>query len=216
MAEAAMNESAASPLKLLLSLLLVLAPAACGKVEEPPLAGAAIGGPFTLVDQNGRAVVDRDFAGRYRIVYFGYTHCPDVCPTDLATISQALTLFEKQDAARAAKVQPLFITVDPARDTPATLKEYLRAFHPRLLGLTGNAAQIADAERKFVVYARKGDVQPGGGYAMDHSRQIVLQGPKGQPLALLPDDQGPQAMAAELAKWVTRPPRPSGRSRWRR
>ena len=197
-----MNESAAFPLKLLLLLLLAFAPAACGKAPAPPLAGAAIGGPFTLVDQNGRTVADRDFAGRYRIVYFGYTHCPDVCPTDLATISQALRLFEKQDAARAAKVQPIFITVDPARDTPAALKEYLRAFHPRLLGLTGSAAQIADAEKKFVVYAAKGEVQPGGGYAMDHSRQIVLQGPKGEPLALLADDQGPQAMAAELAKWV--------------
>jgi len=197
-----MNESALSLPKLLLSLMLALAPIACGKAPAPPLAGAAIGEPFTLVDQNGRAVSDRDFAGRYRIVYFGYTHCPDVCPTDLATISQALTLFEKQDPARAAKVQPIFITVDPARDTPAALKEYLRAFHPRLLGLTGSAAQIATAEKAFVVYAAKGDVQPGGGYAMDHSRQIVLQGPKGEPLALLADDAGPQAMAAELAKWV--------------
>src|SRR3954470_996611 len=202
MAEAAMNESAPSPLKMLISLLLALAPIACGKAPDPPLAGAAIGGPFTLVDQNGRTVSDRDFAGRYRIVYFGYTHCPDVCPTDLATISQALTLFEKQDAARAAKVQPLFITVDPARDTPATLKEYLRAFHPRLVGLTGSAAQIADAEKKFVVYARKGDVQPGGGYAMAHGRKLVLRGPRGEPLALLADDRGPQAMAAELARWV--------------
>src|SRR3954462_12781743 len=142
MAEAAMNESATSPLKMLISLLLALAPVACGKAPAPPLAGAAIGGPFTLVDQNGRTVSDHDFAGRYRIVYFGYTHCPDVCPTDLATISQALSLFEKQDAALAARAQPLFITVDPERDTPAALKEYLRAFHPRLLGLTGNAAQI--------------------------------------------------------------------------
>ena len=197
-----MNESAISPGKMLLALLLALAPAACGKAPEPPLAGAAIGGPFTLVDQNGRKVSDRDFAGKYRIVYFGYTHCPDVCPTDLATISQALKLFEKQDPARAARVQPLFVTVDPERDTPAALKEYLRAFHPRLIGLTGTPAQIADAEKNFVVYARKGDVQPGGGYAMDHSRQIVLQGPMGEPLALMPDDQGPQAMAAELTKWV--------------
>jgi protein SCO1/2 len=202
MAEAAMNESAASLPKLLLSLLIALAPVACDKAPEPPLAGAGIGGPFTLTDQNGRTVSDKDFAGRYRIVYFGYTHCPDVCPTDLATIGQALKLFEKQDPARAAKVQPLFVTVDPARDTPAALKEYLRAFHPRLIGLTGSAAQVADAEKKFVVYAAKGDVQPGGGYAMDHSRQIVLQGPKGEPLALLKDDEGPQAMAAELAKWV--------------
>jgi protein SCO1/2 len=202
MAEGTMNERA-KKLALLTSLLLLAAPpAACGKAEEPPLAGAAIGGPFTLVDQNGRTVSDKDFAGKYRIVYFGYTHCPDVCPTDLATISQALSSFEKSDPKRAARVQPIFITVDPERDTPAVLKEYLRAFHPRLLGLSGSPARIADAEKKFVVYARKGDVQPGGGYAMDHSRQIVLQDPDGKPLALLADDQGPQAMTAELARWV--------------
>jgi protein SCO1/2 len=197
-----MNESARSPLKLLLSLLLAAQAAACGKAEEPPLAGAAIGGPFALTDQNGRRVSDADFAGRYRIVYFGYSHCPDVCPTDLATISQALAGFEKSDPKRAARVQPIFVTIDPERDTPAELKLYLANFHPRLIGLTGSPAQIADAEKKFVAYARKGPVQPGGGYAMDHSRQIVLQGPKGEPLALLPDDRGPQAMLAELERWV--------------
>jgi protein SCO1/2 len=201
MAEAAMNESI-KPLTFLLSLLLMTGVVSCGKKEEPPLAGAAIGGPFTLVDQNGRKVSDRDFAGRYRIVYFGYTHCPDVCPTDLATISQALSLFEKKDPARAARVQPIFVTVDPQRDTPDEMKRYLVAFHPRFLGLTGSPAQIADAEKKFVVYSQKGDVQPGGGYAMDHSRQILLQGSKGESLALLADDQGPQAMAAELEHWV--------------
>src|ERR1700684_2318953 len=96
MAEAAMNESV-KPLTFLLSLLLVLPAVSCGREEPPPLAGAAVGGPFTLVDQNGRTVTDKDFAGRYRIVYFGYTHCPDVCPADLATISQALSLFEKRE-----------------------------------------------------------------------------------------------------------------------
>jgi protein SCO1/2 len=196
-----MNESA-KPLSFLLSLLLVVPAVSCGRSEPPPLQDAAIGGAFTLVDQNGRTVRDSDFSGKYRIVYFGYTHCPDVCPTDLATISQALALFGKSDPARAARVQPIFVTVDPQRDTPAALKNYLAAFSPRLIGLTGSPAQIADAEKKFVVYARKGDVQPGGGYAMDHSRQIVLQGPKGEPVALLPDDQGPKAMAAELARWV--------------
>jgi protein SCO1/2 len=197
-----MNEKARAPLMLLISLLLAAPLASCGRSEEPPLAGAAIGGPFTLVDQDGRTISDRDFAGRYRIVYFGYTHCPDVCPTDLATISQALSSFEKSDPKRAARVQPIFVTVDPERDTPAVMKEYLRPFHPRLLGLGGSPAQVADAEKKFAIYSRKGEVQPGGGYAMDHSRQIVLQGPKGEPLALLADDQGAKAMAAELAQWV--------------
>jgi protein SCO1/2 len=197
-----MNEKARAPLMLLISLLLAAPLASCGRSEEPPLAGAAIGGPFTLVDQDGRTISDRDFAGRYRIVYFGYTHCPDICPTDLATISQALSSFEKSDPKRAARVQPIFVTVDPERDTPAVMKEYLRPFHPRLLGLGGSPAQVADVEKKFAIYSRKGDVQPGGGYAMDHSRQIVLQGPKGEPLALLADDQGAKAMAAELAQWV--------------
>src|SRR3954471_20419105 len=119
MAGAAMNESAASPPKMLLALVLALAPIACGKAPEPPLAGAAIGGPNTLVDQNGRTVSDRDFAERYRIVYFGYTPCPAVCTTDPATISHALPLSKNQAAARAPGVQPIFITVDPARDTPA-------------------------------------------------------------------------------------------------
>lgn len=196
-----MNEHP-KPLAFLLSLLLVVPAASCGRSQTPPpLQGAAIGGSFTLTDQNGRTVRDTDFNGKYRIIYFGYTHCPDVCPTDLATISQAMDQFAKSDPARAARVQPLFITVDPQRDTPAELKTYLAAFSPHLIGLTGTPAQIADAEKKFVVYARKGDVQPGGGYAMDHSRQIILQGPKGEPLALLPED-GPKAMAAELAKWV--------------
>lgn len=197
-----MNESA-KKLTFLTALLILAAPlAACGRAEPPPLAGAAIGGPFTLVDQNGRKVSDKDFLGKYRIVYFGYTHCPDVCPTDLATISQALSLFEKQDPARAARVQPIFVTVDPQRDTSDQMKRYLVAFHPRFLGLTGSPAQVADAEKKFVVYSQKGDVRPGDGYAMDHSRQILLQGPKGESLALLADDQGPQAMAAELEHWV--------------
>ncbi|HEX5181902.1 MAG TPA: SCO family protein [Allosphingosinicella sp.] len=196
-----MNESV-KPLTFLLSLLLVVPAVSCGPSGPPPLQDAAIGGSFTLTDQNDHVVRDTDFAGKYRIVYFGYTHCPDVCPTDLATIAQALKSFGESDPARAARIAPIFITVDPQRDTPAEMKNYLAAFSPRLIGLTGTPAQIADVEKKFVVYARKGDVQPGGGYAMDHSRQIVLQGTKGEPLALLPDDEGPKAMAAELARWV--------------
>src|SRR3954452_5260516 len=118
--------------------LAALALAACSAGPgDPPLQGSRIGGPFALVDQDGRAATDRDFAGKYRIMYFGFTHCPDVCPTDLAAIGQALRRFEKSDPARAARVTPIFVSVDPARDTPAVLKEYVAAFHPRLVGLTG-------------------------------------------------------------------------------
>src|SRR4051794_35151973 len=122
-----MNQSAKPRVTLVLSLLLGLAPVACKPAATPPLEGAAIGGPFSLVDQNGRTVSDRDFAGKYRIVYFGYSHCPDVCPTDLQKIGEALDRFEKKDADRAGKIQPIFITVDPERDTPAALKPWVAA-----------------------------------------------------------------------------------------
>ena len=143
-----MNET--RPHRLRPILLLALALAACsGAAEEPPLKGAAIGGPFALTDQDGRSVTERDFAGRYRIMYFGFTHCPDVCPTDLAVIGQALRRFEKSDPARAARVTPIFVSVDPERDSPAVLKEYVAAFHPRLVGLTGTPRQVADAVKRY-------------------------------------------------------------------
>ena len=133
-----MNETLRSPLSLLLALLLALV-AACSPAgdQPPPLQGATMGGPFALTDQNGKTVRDTDFAGRYRLIYFGYTFCPDVCPVDLQSIGQALRAFEKAHPALAARVQPIFITVDPERDTPAVLKPYVAAFHPRLIGLTG-------------------------------------------------------------------------------
>jgi len=190
--------------KRLIALMLSLLLAACsGAPGEPPLSGARIGGPFVLTDQNGRTVRDGDFAGKYRIVYFGYTHCPDICPNDLAVIGQALRRTEKEAPARAAKIQPLFITVDPERDTPAVMKAYASAFHPRLLGLTGTPQQVAAAEKAYAVWSAKQPDQPGGGYAVDHSRMAVLMGPKGEPVALLPTDQGAEQVAAELAKWVS-------------
>ncbi|HEY0043124.1 MAG TPA: SCO family protein [Allosphingosinicella sp.] len=199
-----MNETAKSRILLLLSLLFGLALAACqaGGGEEPPLKGAAMGGPFTLTDHNGRPVTDKDFAGKYRIVYFGFTHCPDVCPTDLLQLAQAMKKFEAQDPARAARVQPLFITTDPERDTPAVMKKYSLAFHPRILGLTGTPEQIAAVAKGYAVYYSKGEAQPGGGYSVDHSRILLLSGPDGEPIALLPHDEGPEAIAKELDRWV--------------
>jgi len=179
----------------------VLAFACSRPVDEPPLAGARLGGPFTLVDQNGHTVRDTDFSGRYRLVYFGFSFCPDVCPTDLQVIGQGMRLFEKRAPDRASRVQPIFITVDPRRDTPAVLKSYVAAFYPRLIGLTGTQAQIDAVRKEFAIYAAERPTE-GGGYTMDHSRQATLFGPHGEPIAILSQDQGPQALADDLDRWV--------------
>ena len=198
-----MNETRSSRLRPILCLSLFAALAACsGAPEESPLKGAAIGGPFALTNQDGRPVTDRDFAGRYRIMYFGFTHCPDICPTDLAVIGQALRRFEKSDPARAARVAPIFVSVDPERDTPAVLKEYVAAFHPRLIGVTGTPRQVADAIKRYGAYGEKGDPSAGGGYDVNHSRLAMLIGPAGEPIALLPYDKGAEAVADELDRWV--------------
>ena len=197
-----MNESSKPRPRAIPVLLAALALAACSASEEPPLKGAAIGGPFTLTDQDGRPASDRDYAGRYRIMYFGFTHCPDVCPTDLAVIGQALRRFEKSDPKRAARVVPIFVSVDPERDTPAVLKDYVAAFHPRLVGLTGTPAQLADATRRYGAYAAKEPPDRGGGYNVNHSRVAELIGPAGEPIALLPYEKGAEAVAAELDRWV--------------
>lgn len=195
-------------MKLPLALLLPLAIAACGSqpspgAARPPLAGAAIGGPFALVDGNGRPTTERRFAGRYRIVYFGYTFCPDVCPTDVQVIGAALREVERSDPAKGAKVVPIFITVDPERDTPAVVRQFVAAFHPRMVGLTGTPDQIARVAREYAVYSAKGATQPGGGYLMNHSRQAYLMDPDGKPMALLPTEEGADAVAAEIRRWVS-------------
>jgi protein SCO1/2 len=189
--------------RLIFPLLGALLVAGCSDRREPPLHGARIGGPFTLTAQDGRSVSDTDFAGRYRLIYFGYSYCPDVCPTDLLTIGQGLTQFEKADPVRAARVQPIFITIDPERDTPAVLKDYAAAFHPRLIGLSGPSATIAEvAQRYGIFYTRQPQAKGASGYLMDHNRQAVLFGPRGEPIALLPQDEGAKAVAAALEQWV--------------
>jgi len=177
-------------------------PAAKQPDQPPPLAGAKIGGAFSLIDQNGKPVTDRDFAGRYRIMYFGYTFCPDVCPTDMQVVGAALSQLDKDAPALAARVVPIFVTIDPARDTPAVLKQFVAAFHPRMIGLTGSPAAIDAVAKEFAVYHAKGDPAPGGGYLMQHSSQTYLMDPQGKPLALLPTDQGAKAVAAEIERWA--------------
>lgn len=170
-------------------------------IDKAPLAGAAIGGPFTLVDQDGRTVTDRDFAGRYRAIYFGYTYCPDVCPTTL----QSLMAGYRKFAGRGTdpRLVPIFISVDPARDTPAVLKPYVAAFGPDLVGLTGTPAEIARVAKAYGTYFKAQPPAKGAsGYLVDHSSQAMLFGPDGKPIAILPTEQGPDAVATELDKWV--------------
>ena len=186
-----------------LAAALSLALAACNAApsETPPLAGSTIGGAFTLADKNSKPVRWADFAGKYRIVYFGYSFCPDACPLDVSVMMRGFDRFAKDQRALADQVQPIFITIDPARDTPAIVGEFAAAFSPRLLGLTGTAAQVDVAAKAFSVYYARGK-QSTGGYLMDHSRIAFLMGRAGEPIAMLPVDKGPDAVAAELAKWV--------------
>ncbi|WOE75828.1 SCO family protein [Alterisphingorhabdus coralli] len=175
---------------------------------EAPLAGADIGGSFTLTNQDGETVSDSDFAGQYRIMYFGYTYCPDVCPVDLQKMVKGFAEFEKAHPERAAKIQPIFVTIDPARDTPEVLKSYVNAFHPRLIGLTGSETDIDAVREKFAVHAEKVEDESATEYLVDHSRQAYLLDAAGKPLALLsvdktPDGQAsvPSDIAAEIDRW---------------
>lgn len=192
--------------RLALLLLAGLSLGSCGRQAEqgpPPLQGAALGGPFALVDQNGRPTTDKSFAGRYRAVYFGYSFCPDVCPTTLQALMQGYRTFAAASPAAGARLVPIFITVDPQRDTPAVLKTYVSAFGPQLVGLTGSPAAIAAAAKEFGVYSHR-QVAPAGssGYLVDHSSQVILFGPDGAPIALVPTDQGAKAVADLLGRWV--------------
>lgn len=189
---------------LILALLLPLA--ACDSApsptpQKPPLAGADIGGDFELVDKTGKTVRWSKFDGKYRIVYFGYTFCPDVCPNDVGKLIRGLNMLKESEPAKAARIQPIFITIDPARDTPEIVGEFAAAFSDDLVGLTGSAEQIAAAADAFRVYYAKGE-QTGDSYLMEHSAIAYLFGPAGEPIATLPTDQGPAAITAELDKWV--------------
>jgi protein SCO1/2 len=186
-----------------IALMIALMLAACQAPDvRPPLDGARIGGPFTLVDQNGVARSDRDFAGKYRIMYFGYTYCPDVCPVDVRNLTAGYRAFAKADPARAARVVPIFVSVDPERDTPTVLKQFTAAFDPALVGLTGTTAQISAVTKAYGVPVQI-HKQPGNAsYLVDHGRAAYLMDPDDKPIALLSQEAKPEVIAGELSKWV--------------
>ena len=185
---------------------LILSLTACGgsapDAGPPPLEGARMGGAFSLINQDGKTTTEKDFAGKYRLIYFGYTFCPDICPVDAQLMGQALTLFEKEDRARAAKLVPIFISVDPARDTPTVVKQFVSNFHPRMVGLTGSVAQIDEMTQRYGVAFMREKPNAQGAYLVNHARMIVLYGPQGEPIAIMPQGDDPKAIVAELSRWV--------------
>ncbi len=144
---------------------------------------AAIGGPFELVDHTGKPVTDQDFRGRYMLIYFGFTYCPDVCPTSLATMARGLEALDERAPEKAAAVTPIFITVDPERDDVEAMAGYVEHFHDRMIGLTGSLAQTTAAAKEYRVYFSKVVEEGAEGaqdYLMDHSSFIYLMGPDGR------------------------------------
>ncbi len=164
----------------LLAALLVAGTAYyfAGPLQTATGAGTAlIGGPFTLTDQDGRKVTEKDFLGKYTLVFFGYTYCPDLCPTELQVMSAALDSL----GAKADAIQPIFISFDPERDTPEVLKQYVSNFHPRLVGLTGTPEEIAIAAKAYrVYYAKVPNSSAPDTYLMDHSTITYLMDPQGK------------------------------------
>ena len=149
-------------------------------VREPPsvtTGEAAIRSEFSLIDHNGNRVTEADFLGRWQLVFFGFTYCPDVCPTTLAYMANVLDRF----GGEVERVAPIFITVDPSRDTPEVMAEYVQAFHPKLVGLTGSEAAVAAAAQSFRVYYEKMEEETApDGYLMAHSGHIYLMTPEGR------------------------------------
>ena len=160
----------------------------------------SIGGPFTLVNQNGKTVTDKDFRGKMMLVFFGYTYCPDVCPTSLTQIAQTLDILGKD----GEKIVPVFITVDPERDRPEYLKDYVQHFHPRLVALTGTTEQIKAVAKEYRVYFSKVREKGGGedDYLMDHTAIVYLMGPDGKFLTHISHGTDPDAMAKRIRKYL--------------
>lgn len=164
------------------------------------LLATQFGGPFTLTDQTGKRVTDGDFRGRFMLVYFGFTRCTDTCPVDLPIIAQALDKI----GPLADQVAPLFVTVDPANDTPAVIAPYVAIYHPRLIGLTGSEAEIAAVAKAYKVHRRKltQSHHGAGEYAVDHGSLTYLMGRDGRFVTLLPHNSGADRLAAILTKYL--------------
>ena len=156
---------------------------------------SSVGGPFELIDQNGKVVTDKDFHGKPLLVFFGFTHCPDICPTTLFEVSEVFNAL----GADADKVAAIFVTVDPERDTPEKLKLYLSSFHPRISALSGSEAQVEAIKKVYYVYAKRIPLD-GGGYTMDHTSIVYLMDKEGRFIAPFNLKRDAAAAAADLRR----------------
>jgi protein SCO1 len=168
-----------------------------GRAPSPIALPSAVGGPFQLIDQNAQPISDKDLKGRPFLAFFGFTHCPDVCPT---------TLFEVSEIMRALgpdsdRVRALFITVDPERDTPAILKDYLSSFDPHLVGVTGDPAAVAAVVKSYRVYAKKVPLDDGN-YTMDHTAIVYLMDKEGRFVVPFNIKRRPEEAAADLRRYL--------------
>jgi protein SCO1/2 len=169
-----------------------------GRVSAPSVTQiATIGGPFSLTDQNGRTVTDQDLKGRPSLMFFGFTHCPDVCPTALFEVSEIMRALGPD----ADRVRALFVTVDPERDTPATLKDYLSSFDPHLSALTGDPEAVAAMAKAYRVYYKKVPLSEGG-YTMDHTAIVYLMNKEGKFVSPFNIKRPPDVAAADLRKYL--------------
>ena len=170
--------------------------------EGPPVESsgtALIGGPFSLIDEGGKTVTDRDFRGRYMLVYFGYTHCPDICPAELQVMAQALDRL----GDKAAKVVPVFITLDPERDTPQAMADYVKSFGPNFVGLTGSPEAIAAAAKAYrVAYSKVENKDSADDYTVDHSALVYLMDQEGKYLAHFAYGTSAERMAENLGRFL--------------
>jgi protein SCO1/2 len=161
-------------------------------------ASPAVGGAFTLTDQNGATRSDSDFRGKVMLIYFGYTYCPDACPTTLNAISQTLDIIGNQ----ASKVQPIFISVDPQRDTVGQLKSYAANFHPGILYLTGAPDTLKQVESEYRIYVAKVPQSGSDDYLIDHTSLIYVMGTNGRYVGTIPAGLPPKVMAATLQRYL--------------
>ncbi|MEQ8334422.1 SCO family protein [Nisaea sp.] len=189
---------AISALLVLLGCLALAAMAEAG--EKTPRLPSLFGGPFRLLDEQGRYVGPEDYAGKFMLVYFGYSYCPDICPTDLAVMAAALDILGEE----ATRIQPLLISVDPRRDTPEALRELTAAFHPALVGLTGTEAEVTAAAKAYRVHRRRFQLEgmADADYLVDHSTLTYLMGPDGGFVTMFPRGTTPERMAEVLRKYL--------------